>query len=1162
MKDKSKSSHKKSTRSGGARRTVSGSNASGPATRSAKPAEPQQIEARFRAVFENSRDAIGVSKAGVHLFENPAYLELFGFPRGASLAGKPVLDRIAPGNRDQVREYTLSRARGESAPSAYETRGLRIDGSEFDMEVSVSTYREDGEDRTLAILRDITRRKTAENEIAERGAMLQQIMDTASVAIGWLDKSGRITHANRRMAEMFGRTMEELIGSEYVDLVHPAERESGRKNMLALLASKIPSVDLERLYRRKDGTEFWGHLACRRFHDARGNELGLIGVITDISTRKRAEEALRNSERRLNTILDNVGAYIFIKDTQYRYTYVNRKVCDLFGKKAEEILGKGDAAFFSAASVEEIMRSDRLVIERGETVAREETGLASSDEQPRTYWTVKLPLRDSRGTISALCGISTDITERKLTEEVLRQSENRTRSIVESLPIGMHLYHLEPDGRLVFIGANPAADGILGVDNSIFIGKTIEEAFPALKDTEVPRRYRETAATGTAWQTESIAYHEGDIRGAFEVHAFRTAPNTMAAAFEDITARKRSESALMRSEEKYRRLYNETPVLLHSIDRDGVVVDVNDHWLKTLGYERQEVIGRKVTDFLTDASRKYSLEVVQPAFFRDGAVQDVSFQMVKKNGDVADVLLSATAERDASGSVVRSLAVIQDITERKRAEEALRENQARLDLALQSAHMGVWRWEIKENRRYMDNLTCQLLGIEAATFSGTEAEFFRAVHPEDHEKIKASLARTIEQNVHYESAFRVIWPEGSVHYVTARGRLVRDDKGQPVRINGIVWDTTDQRLLEDERLKTQKIESIGTLAGGIAHDFNNLLQGVFGFISMAKLTFDQREKSLAMLEQAEKALHASVNLTNQLLTFSKGGKPLKKVIELRPVIENAVRLALSGSHNDYTLSIDEGLNPVEADAGQIGQVIQNIVLNADQAMPLGGTIALSARNAPATDGSLVEILISDQGTGIPQDHLLRIFDPYFTTKEKGSGLGLATSYSIIKNHGGEINVASELGKGSTFTIHLPASERAAEAPPLPATPVRSRRGRVLVMDDEEVIRMVTRELLHELGHEAVFVENGEAALKAYREAKASGRPFDVVILDLTIRGGMGGMETMRKLREIDPEVRAVVSSGYSDDSAIASHREQGFKAFLKKPYNVKELRDALNALLE
>jgi signal transduction histidine kinase/ActR/RegA family two-component response regulator len=490
-------------------------------------------------------------------------------------------------------------------------------------------------------------------------------------------------------------------------------------------------------------------------------------------------------------------------------------------------------------------------------------------------------------------------------------------------------------------------------------------------------------------------------------------------------------------------------------------------------------------------------------------------------------------------------------------------------MALQAAHMGVWHWEIGPDRRRFDDVTCQLLGIDPGRFDGTAAEFFAAVHPEDREKISSALARTVEHDAPYEPTYRVVWPDNSVHVITVRGRLVRDAERRPARIDGILWDITEQRLLEQERIKTQKLESVGTLAGGIAHDFNNLLQGIYGSISMARLTHDQKDKSLAMLAQAERALHQSVHLTSQLLTFAKGGQPLKRVIDLRPLVENTVAFALSGSRNRYEFVADADLRAVEADEGQIGQVIQNVVLNADQAMPLGGTIRVALRTIPAAavvppaglEGDLVAITIRDEGAGIPAEHLPRIFDPYFTTKEKGSGLGLATTHSIVKNHGGLVRVQSEVGAGTTFVIYLPATgaERAAPAPPLP--PAAGRAARVLVMDDEELVRAVAGELLEAIGHEAGFAADGAAAVAAYQAAREAGSPFDVVVLDLTIRGGMGGVETMRRLLELDPGVTAIVSSGYSDDAVLATYREQGFRAFLKKPYRLEELRETLDGVL-
>jgi two-component system cell cycle sensor histidine kinase/response regulator CckA len=396
-----------------------------------------------------------------------------------------------------------------------------------------------------------------------------------------------------------------------------------------------------------------------------------------------------------------------------------------------------------------------------------------------------------------------------------------------------------------------------------------------------------------------------------------------------------------------------------------------------------------------------------------------------------------------------------------------------------------------------------------------------------------------------------------------------DDRGGLVEYQSSGRDITERRLLEEERLKTQTMESIGTLAGGIAHDFNNLLQGIFGYISMAKMSLGQTEKSLAMLEQAENALNQSVSLTTQLLTFSKGGRPVKKRISLPPAIENAAKFALSGSRSGYRLDIEPGLWQVDADEGQIGQAIQNIVLNADQAMPEGGTVVITAKKVLKPDnkhpqlpkGNYVEISVQDSGVGIAGQYLQKIFDPYFTTKEKGSGLGLATSYSIVRNHGGLIDVASELGRGCTFFIYLPAIQAEKEIKePAAVSPV-VRKGKILVMDDEALVRNIAEELIKALGHEVELAEHGEAAIKKYRSALESGKPFDVVILDLTIRGGMGGRDTFERLRIIDPGIRAIVSSGYSDDAVMADYRQYGFKARLTKPYKFASLRDALNALL-
>lgn len=586
-----------------------------------------------------------------------------------------------------------------------------------------------------------------------------------------------------------------------------------------------------------------------------------------------------------------------------------------------------------------------------------------------------------------------------------------------------------------------------------------------------------------------------------------------------------------------------------------------------------QVKGLRVYPMVSGEYRK-AFEALTRDVFK-GESRTLEFKMIGLKGRQLWLHTHAVPLRNEQEEIVLSLAITTDITERKLAEEALKESKRSLETLMSNLPGMAYRCRSDRNwsMEYVSEGTAGLTGYQPADLIGNaKIAYGDLIHPDDQDAVWNAVQQAVQRKQKFTLNYRIRTAEGAERWVWEQGQGVFSEAGDLLALEGFITDVSERRQLEEERLKTQKLESIGTLAGGIAHDFNNLLQGIFGYISMAKLTIDQKQKSLAMLEQAEKALHASVGLSNQLLTFSKGGKPVKKVTDLRPVIENAVKFALSGSRVNHTISCADDLRAVEADEGQIVQVVQNIALNADQAMPLGGRIDIAVRNVPpsqaaglpltAPDG-LVEIVIRDQGMGIPSEHLPRIFDPYFTTKEKGSGLGLATSYSIVKNHDGMIDVASVPGKGSTLTVYLPATRAALEsaAATVSARCATGRKCRVLVMDDEPIVRVVAGELLRELGHEAEFAEHGDSAIEKYRRAKDAGRPFDVVILDLTIRGGMGGEEAFRKLKEIDPGVKAVVSSGYSDDEVVATYRQHGFRSFLKKPYDMRELGRVLNDVM-
>jgi len=379
----------------------------------------------------------------------------------------------------------------------------------------------------------------------------------------------------------------------------------------------------------------------------------------------------------------------------------------------------------------------------------------------------------------------------------------------------------------------------------------------------------------------------------------------------------------------------------------------------------------------------------------------------------------------------------------------------------------------------------------------------------------------------------------------------------------------ERKRLEDELIRTEKLESLGILAGGIAHDFNNLLTGVLGNISLAKMDTTPENSIYTLLSEAEKASLQAKGLTQQLLTFSKGGEPVKKTVSMKDLITDAANFALRGSNVRCDFDLQRDLYPVDIDEAQMSQVIHNLVINAVQSMQDGGMILVKAENVletteakrPLPSGKYAKITIHDQGSGIPKEGLQKIFDPYFSTKEKGTGLGLATTYSIIQKHGGYITVESQVGVGTTFFIYLPASEKEIQECEKGEKKIPAGAGKILIMEDDQVVREAICAMLIRLGYQVECVENGEEAIKMYQEAMASGRPFDAVIMDLTIPGGMGGKEAVKQLLGLDPKAKVIASSGYSNDPLMANFSEYGFKSVIVKPYTITEIGCLLSDVL-
>ena len=407
--------------------------------------------------------------------------------------------------------------------------------------------------------------------------------------------------------------------------------------------------------------------------------------------------------------------------------------------------------------------------------------------------------------------------------------------------------------------------------------------------------------------------------------------------------------------------------------------------------------------------------------------------------------------------------------------------------------------------------------------------------------------------------------DGTERPVSTSSAPIRDDEGKTVGVVLVSRDVSTQRRIEEELLKSAKLESLGVLAGGIAHDFNNILTTVIGYLSLAKIDIEPESELFENLSEVEAAANRATDLTRQLLAFAKGGAPVKKAASMAEIIRDSATFIMRGSNVRCDFHIDPELWPAEVDRGQISQVIQNLVLNADQAMPNGGRMDVWAENLvhetedglPLAPGRYIRITVRDQGIGIAEEDLVRIFDPYFTTKESGSGLGLATAYAIVQNHEGHITVTSAPGEGSRFEVYVPATSVLLEGTTGDTgEPIRGE-GRILVLDDEARIRQLVGDLLSRLGYDWECVADGHEALQAYRRARIEGRAFDAVIMDLTVPGGMGGQEAAARILELDPEARTIVCSGYSDDPVMAQFRDYGFRGVVAKPYDIAELSRVL-----
>jgi len=764
--------------------------------------------------------------------------------------------------------------------------------------------------------------------------------------------------------------------------------------------------------------------------------------------------------------------------------------------------------------------------------------------------------------------LENEAAESKQTYEALQEEHRHLRAIVDNA--NLPIYLKDSEGKYIFV--NREFEQLAAINNLDIRGKNDFDVFPEPVATLFREQDEEIKKRNAPIDfVETIPLADGEhtfITAKFPLFDSDGKIYAVGGTCTDITSHKRMEKSLRKNEALLKSILSSAPIGI------GLVVDrifrwTNQKLAEICGYTEEELQGKSArilypndTEFDRVGREKYN----QISKYGTGSIET---QFRRKDGAIIDVFLSSTPldQHDLSAGVIFTAL---DITLRKETEKSLKASEERYREIYNATNEAIFIYDttsgaiVEVNQAVEEMYGYTIEEVSRLTVDDLSAGKYPYTPKEARKKINNAAkygAQTFEWLAKKKNGDH-FWVEVVLKYTSFNNK--------PFFI-AVVRDISDRKLMEEEMIKIRKLESLGLLAGGIAHDFNNILASILTNVNLAVLYLNpEEEKVKKLLIEAEKASLRAKDLTRQLLTFSKGGEPMKRLASIVEVIKDSAEFTLHGSNIKCEYKIADDLWPVEIDTSQMSQVVQNIVINASQAMPEGGIVKIICENfiinrkqtLPLPGRNFVKISFRDRGMGIPGKLLNKIFDPYFTTKQKGSGLGLAITHSIITKHGGHIVVKSRQGKGTTFIIYLAAVEKKLPAEQKSPMPLKIEgEKKVLVMDDEAAIRNSTEEILFYLGLEAIVAKDGEEAIAVYQNHMASGDPIDVVIMDLTIPGGLGGKAAVKKVLELDPEAKVIVASGYSNDPVMANYRDYGFAGVINKPFQVDALHEVIHKVL-
>jgi PAS domain S-box-containing protein len=1012
--------------------------------------------------------------------------------------------------------------------------------------------------------------KMSEAALRESEEQFRTLVQSAPDAI-FIQVEERFAYVNDAAIWLYGATSEkELLGHDIVERIHPDHRAEILKRTRSVNTEEKPAPLMEQRHIKLNGTaiDVEAHSVPIRYQKCGG----ALVFVRDITERKRVEEALRESEQRFRRLFENSPVAYQSLDIEGRYIDVNQELCDLLGYSPDELLGRSFGELWPEKTREnfphifETLKCDREVSSELLLVAKDGREVSVILEGRTQY--------DTEDNFVRTHCILTDITERKRAEVLLQRQAELLRLSYDAIIVW------QPEG--VIESWNKGAEDLYGYSQEEAVGQVTHDLLKTIHPEPWPQleaKLRELKF----WEME-LRHHTRDGQEVIVLsrHQLVRGADGVERVLEicrDITERKRAEEALRESEELLRIFIEHAPAALAMFDREMRYLSTSSRWLSDYHLGRRDLRGMSHYEVFPGLAERWK------TFHRRALAGEVvradRDQFERADGSVKWLRWEMRPWRDSTGDVAGIVIFDEDITERVQAEEHLRETIGRFKLATTSAKAGVWDWNLQTNEMIWDDRMFELYGLAREDFPvGVEA-WEQGLHPDDSSRAIEECQAALNGKRDFDTEFRVQRPDGMVVDIKADGLVLRNEEGKPLRMIGLNIDITDRKRAEEERENLQaqltqvhKMESVGRLAGGVAHDFNNMLGVILGHTEMAMDEVDSCQPLYADLQEIHKAAKRSADLTRQLLAFARQQTASPKVLNLNETMDGMLKMLkrLIGENIELAWLPDENLWPVKIDPSQLDQILANLSVNARDAIEGVGKLTIRTENAAfdetcrPTDswfvpGDYVVLTLSDDGIGMVEETRNRIFEPFFTTKEvgKGTGLGLATVYGIVKQNNGYIDVHSDPGHGTTFKIHLPrhAGQTGEDLMPKALKIPKGRGETVLLVEDEPAILQMTKTMLQRMGYNVLAASTPGEAMRLAEENTGE---IHLLITDV-VMPEMNGRDLAARLLSLYPDLKSLFMSGYTAD--VIAHQgvlDVGVN-FIQKPFSTKAMAEKVREVL-